>query len=705
MKKDIKPFLFFSIIASLLVGHLANRTALIFEGLTGNLVENINAAIDAIIPALQNNPFMIGTSKTALISGAIGAACVWLIFLYNVFGAKNFMRGSEHGSARWGTAKDIKPLTDREPDMNIPLSATEQISVRKVKDFEADRNKNIVVVGGSGSGKTYSEIKPSLMQLHSSYVITDPKGTILPETGYLFTNNGYTVRSFNTIDFSKSLHYNPLAYIHKEKDILKVVTVLMENTNGEGTGSGEKFWKDCEKLLYTALIAYLWYEAPPEDQNIPMMIEMLDMCKVKEDDEDYQSPIDIMFEDLEKEKPNCLAVKQYKKFKQAAGKTLKSILISCAARLAPFDIDELREVMLYDELQLDELGDRKTAFFVIMSDTDSTYAFLIAMIMYQMFNLLCEKADNEYGGKLPFHVRCLFDEFANIGKVPDFHRLISTIRSRNISCMIILQSLTQISSIYKDDSETIIDCCDTYGNTFTAFEVKAEPKKTKPQSSYTEDTLLKAMETAGKSIVDEELKDAMKDSGLGTPATRAGIIENIVKTGYIVRNGKKLLPTETAYTFIDLVTDKIKEPELTAEWEKQLAAIQRGEENPAAFMEEISGFIRSFVMDTKALYSPEQSTGVFQSERESIGICPKCGKKVLEYQKSFSCESGKGGCGFVIWKTTASKAISKAQAVKLLAKGKTDLIKGFTSKAGKPFDANLVLKEDKTVGFDFPPRK
>lgn len=243
------------------------------------------------------------------------------------------------------------------------------------------------------------------------------------------------------------------------------------------------------------------------------------------------------------------------------------------------------------------------------------------------------------------------------------------------------------------------------GNTFTASEVKAEPKKTKPQPSYTEDTLLKAMETAGKSIVDEELKDAMRDSGLGTPATRAGIIENIVKAGYIVRNGKKLLPTETAYTFIDLVTDKIKEPELTAEWEKQLAAIQRGEKNPTDFMQEISGFIRSFVMDTKALYSPEQSTGVFQSERESIGICPKCGKKVVEYPKSFSCESGKGGCGFVIWKTTASKAISKAQAVKLLAKGKTDLIKGFTSKAGKPFDANLVLKEDKTVGFDFPPRK
>ena len=459
--KSTKPALFFSVIASLLAFYIFNRIALVFEGLSGNILEKANAAIDAIFPAIRAAPFKIGTSKACLIAGLIGFVIVWLIYLYNVFGTKNFMRGAEHGSARWGTAKDIKPLIDPEPDMNIPLSASEQISSRKVEDFEADRNKNIVVVGGSGSGKTYSEIKPSLMQLHSSYVITDPKGTILPETGYLFTNNGYTVRAFNTIDLSKSLHYNPLAYIHKEKDILKVVTVLMENTNGEGIGSGDKFWKDCEKLLYTALIAYLWYEAPPEDQNIPMMIEMLEMCKVKEDDEDYQSPIDILFEDLEKEKPNCLAVKQYKKFKQAAGKTLKSILISCAARLAPFDIDELREVMLYDELQLDTLGDRKTAFFVIMSDTDSTYSFLIAMIMYQMFNLLCEKADNEYGGKLPFHVRCLFDEFANIGKVPDFHRLISTIRSRNISCMIILQSLTQLSSIYRDNSETIIDCCDT----------------------------------------------------------------------------------------------------------------------------------------------------------------------------------------------------------------------------------------------------
>lgn len=459
--KSTKPVFIFSLIASILVFYVFNRIALVFGGLSGNLFENINAAIDGILPAIRAEPFLIGTNKTCLIAGLIGATAVWLIFIYNVFGSKKFMKGEEHGTARWGTKRDIKPLTDPEPDLNIPLSATEQISARKVKDFEADRNKNIVVVGGSGSGKTFSEIKPSLMQLHSSYVITDPKGTILPDTGFMFKKNGYQLKAFNTIDFSKSLHYNPLAYIRKEKDILKVVNVLMENTNGEGAGAGDKFWKDCEKLLYTAFIAYLWYEAPPEDQNIPMMIEMLEMCKVKEDDEDYQSPIDIMFEDLEQEKPNCLAVKQYKKFKAAAGKTLKSILISCAARLAPFDIDELREIMLYDELELDRLGDRKTAFFVIMSDTDSTYSFLIAMIMYQMFNLLCEKADNEYGGKLPFQVRCLLDEFANIGKIPDFHRLISTIRSRNISCMIILQSLTQIASIYKDDAETIIDCCDT----------------------------------------------------------------------------------------------------------------------------------------------------------------------------------------------------------------------------------------------------
>jgi len=447
---------------SLLVFYIVNKFVAVIETAEGNILEATITAFNSFLPSILEKPLTLGTSKAAITAGLIGMALVWLIYLYNAFGRKNFMRGIEHGSARWGTAKDIKPLVDPVPDMNIPLSASEQISSRQVKDFEADRNKNIVVVGGSGSGKTYSEIKPSLMQLHSSYVITDPKGTLLPETGYLFVENGYQIRSFNTIDFSKSLHYNPLAYIKKEKDILQVVNVLMENTNGDGAQSGDKFWKDCEKLLYTAFIAYLWYEAPPEDQNIPTMIEMLELCKVKEDNEDYQSPIDIMFEDLAKEKPNCLAVKQYLKFKQAAGKTLKSILISCAARLAPFDIDELREIMLYDELQLDEIGDRPTAFFVIMSDTDSTYSFLIAMIMYQMFNLLCTKADSEYEGKLPHHVRCLFDEFANIGKIPDFHQLISTIRSRHISAMIILQSLSQIQSVYKDNAETIIDCCDTF---------------------------------------------------------------------------------------------------------------------------------------------------------------------------------------------------------------------------------------------------
>jgi len=458
--KNEKPAIIFTTIISLIMFYIINRIVLVCEGLTGNIFENINEAANKIVPAIIKQPF-IGMSQNALIAGMIGVIFIWLIYLYNLFEAKTHMKGIEHGSAKWGTKKDIKPLVDKDPDFNILLSATEQISSRKVKNFEADRNKNIVVVGGSGSGKTFSEIKPSLMQLHSSYVITDPKGTILPETGYLFTENGYILRCFNTINFTKSLHYNPIYYIKKEKDILKVVTVLMENTNGEGAQSGDKFWKDCEKLLYTAFIAYLWYEAPPEDQNIPTMIEMIEMCKVKEDNEDYQSPIDIMFEDLEKEKPNCLAVKQYKKFKQAAGKTLKSILISCAARLAPFDIDELQEIMRYDELQLDEIGDRKTAFFVIMSDTDNTYSFLIAMIMYQMYNLLCDKADDVYNGRLPFHVRCLLDEFANIGKIPNFHRLISTIRSREISAMISVQSLSQVYSVYKDDADTIIDCCDT----------------------------------------------------------------------------------------------------------------------------------------------------------------------------------------------------------------------------------------------------
>ena len=333
-----------------------------------------------------------------------------------------------------------------------------------MRTFEADRNKNITVIGGSGSGKTFSFVKPSLMQLHPhcSYVVTDPKGTLLPDVGWMFKKHGYKIRTFNTVDFSKSLHYNPLAYIHKEKDILKVVNVLIENTSGEGGQSGEKFWVDCERLLYTALISYMQLRIVPEQRTIPTMIKLIEMCKVEEDNENYVSPVDILFEDLEKDLPDCLAVKQYKKFKQAAGKTMKSILISCGARLAPFDIDDLREITSYDELELDKIGDEDTAFFIIMSDTDpGTYGFLIAMIMYQMFNLLCEHADNDCGGKLNNHVRCILDEFANIGKIPEFDKLISTIRSRNISCSIILQSLTQLDKDYKDNAETIIDCCDT----------------------------------------------------------------------------------------------------------------------------------------------------------------------------------------------------------------------------------------------------
>lgn len=463
MKKSTKPALIFSLIISLVIFYMCNRFSAVVENLQGNIVENINRAFEIFVPDIRSNPFYLGTSKASLTSGVGGFVLIWLIYLYHAFGSKKFMHGVEHGSAEWGTKKDIAPFINKdEPDQNIILSATEQLSMKKAKDFEYDRNKNVIIVGGSGSGKTFSQIKPNLMQLHSSYVITDPKGTILPDTGHLFIENGYECRWFNTINFKKSLHYNPLYYIRSEKDILKVVNVLIQNTKGEGNQAGEDFWVKAERLWYSAAIGYLFYEAPIEDRNIPTLIDMLEMSGAKEDDEDYQSPLDIMFEELEEKKPDCFPVKQYKKFKLAAGKTLKSILISCAARLSPFDIAELREITMYDELQLEEIGDRRTAFFVIMSDTDNTYSFIIAMMFYQMFNLLCDKADDKYGGKLPFHVRCILDEFSNIGKIPNFEKLISTIRSREISANIVLQSLSQLQSIYKDDAETIIDCCDTF---------------------------------------------------------------------------------------------------------------------------------------------------------------------------------------------------------------------------------------------------
>lgn len=455
-----KAMLILIAVLSLCLGYFANRYGTEIEASAGNVIERFNAATEGVFPAIAEKPLYIGTGKIGVILGIFGVAVVWMMYLYHAI-SKNYRRGEEHGSAHWAKSSEIKPLTDPVDDMNIPLSATEQISVRKVKDFNADRNKNIVVVGGSGSGKTYSEILPSIMQLHSSYVITDPKMSILTDTGDMLLKNGYELTVFNTIDFSKSMHYNPLAYIHSEKDILKVVNVLIENTKGEGSAANEDFWIKSERLFYTAIIAYLWQEAPPEECNIQTMLTLINSCDVREDDPEYKSPVDILFDDLEQVKPDCLAVRQYKKFKLAAGKTLKSILISCAARLAAFDLKELREITEYDELHLDELGDRRSAFFIIMSDTDKTYSFLIAMIMYQMFNLLCERADNEYGGQLPYHVRCLLDEFANIGKIPDFEVLISTIRSRQISAMIGLQSLSQLKAAYRDHADTILDNCDT----------------------------------------------------------------------------------------------------------------------------------------------------------------------------------------------------------------------------------------------------
>lgn len=461
MKHSNKPAIIFYTLFSLLVFYLLNKAALVIEGVEGNVLGKLNLAVDGVVASVTDHPFKLGFSKWSLLSGLGGAVLVWLAFLYNVIGSKKYMRGKEHGSAVWGTSKDIRPFIHKDEDQNIILSATERISMHKGQKFEYDRNKNVLVIGGSGSGKTFSHIKPNLMQLHSSYVITDPKGTLLPETGHLFAENGYEVRVFNTINFSKSMRYNPLAYIQSEKDILKLVNVLMENTKGEGTQSGEDFWVKAEKLWYSAAIGYLFYEAPPNERNIPALVDLLEMSGASEFDEEFRSPMDLMFEQLELTKPDSFPVRQYKKFKQAAGKTMKSILISCGARLAPFDIEELREIMSYDELKLDEIGDRKTAFYVIMSDTDNTYSFVVAMMFYQLFNLLCDKADDQYGGRLPVHVRCMLDEFANIGKIPNFEKLISTIRSREISATIILQSQSQLNSIYKEDADTIMDCCDT----------------------------------------------------------------------------------------------------------------------------------------------------------------------------------------------------------------------------------------------------
>ena len=417
-----------------------------------------------------------------LLLGVAGAALVRLAVYLKAKNAKKYRRGVEYGSARWGRPEDIAPYIDPVPDWNIPLTRTESLTMTsRPKDPKTARNKNILVIGGSGSGKTRFFVKPSLLQMHSSYVVTDPKGQLLRETGKLLAHGGpkrdengkpvrdkrgkvvyepYRIKVLNTINFSKSMKYNPLAYVRSEKDILKLVNVIIANTKGDGEKSSEDFWIKAERLLYCALIGYIWYEAEPEERNFITLLDLLNACEAREDDETYKSPVDILFDELAQAQPEHFAVKQYVKFKMAAGKTLKSILVSCGARLSPFDIKELRDIMTEDELELDTMGDRKTALFLIMSDTDTTFNFVIAMLQSQLFNLLCDKADDFYNGRLPVHVRCLLDEFANIGQIPNFDKLIATIRSREISASIILQSQSQLKTIYKDAADTIVGNCD-----------------------------------------------------------------------------------------------------------------------------------------------------------------------------------------------------------------------------------------------------
>ena len=412
------------------------------------------------IPLAFANPLPSLHPLDLLVGLCCGAGLRLAVYLRGK-NAKKYRHGMEYGSARWGTAKDIEPFMAPKFANNIILTKTERLMMsNRPPDPKNARNKNVLVVGGSGSGKTRFWLKPNLLQCHSSYVVTDPKGTIVLECGNAMLKNGYKVRILNTINFKKSMHYNPFAYVHSEKDILKLVTTLMTNTKGEGSG-GDPFWEKSERLLLTALIAYLHYEAPVEEQNFATLLEMLNTMQVLEDDEEYQNPVDLLFEELAKKKPNSFAVRQYKLYKLAAGKTAKSILISCGARLAPFDIQELRDLTMYDELQLDTLGDKKTALFLIMSDTDSTFNFLISMVYTQLFNLLCDKADDVYGGKLPIHVRCLIDECANIGQIPNLEKLVATIRSREISACLVLQAKSQLKAIYKDNADTIIGNMDS----------------------------------------------------------------------------------------------------------------------------------------------------------------------------------------------------------------------------------------------------
>ena len=445
-----------------MIGYFANKLAQAFTTATGSDAgEIITNGLKNIAQVFQNP--LPSLMPVDLLVGVAGAALIKLYIYVKAKNAKKYRKGSEYGSARWGNANDIKPYMAEKFEDNVILTETERLTMegRPAAGPKYARNKNILVVGGSGSGKTRFFVKPNLLQMHSSYVVTDPKGTVLIETGKALLDGGYRIKVLNTINFAKSMHYNPLAYIRSEKDILKLVNTIIANTKGEGNQSGEDFWVKAERLYYCALIGYIWYEAPEEEQNLNTLIEMINASEAREEDESFENPIDILFKDLEERSPEHFAVRQYKKYKLAAGKTAKSILISCGARLAPFDIKELRDLTEYDEMELDTLGDEKTAMFVIISDTDDTFNFLVAIMYTQLFNLLCDKADDFYGGRLPVHVRFILDEFSNIGQIPKFDKLIATIRSREISASIILQAQSQLKAIYKDNADTIVGNCDT----------------------------------------------------------------------------------------------------------------------------------------------------------------------------------------------------------------------------------------------------
>lgn len=496
LKQNI-PYLAFFYLGNIFSNHVRSYVG-------GDVIDKIFQGIlelntMSFLPSIHPADILIGIGVAALIK---------FIVYTKGKNAKKFRQGKEYGSARWGTKKDIEPYMDEKFQNNILLTQTERLTMNgRPANPKYARNKNVLVIGGSGSGKTRFYVKPNLMQMHSSYCVTDPKGTIVLECGKMLENNGYEIKILNTINFKKSMKYNPFAYIRSEKDILKLVQTIIANTKGEGEKAGEDFWVKAEKLYYTALIGYIFYEAPREEKNFATLLDMIDASEVREDDETYMNPIDRLFEALEKKEPTHFAVKQYKKYKLAAGKTAKSILISCGARLAPFDIRELRELMSEDELELDTLGDRKTVLFVIISDTDDTFNFVVSIMYSQLFNLLCDKADDVYGGRLPVHVRCLLDEFANIGLIPKFEKLIATIRSREISASIILQAQSQLKAIYKDNADTIVGNCDS-----TLFLGGKE--KT---------TLKELSETLGKETIDlyntSETRSNQKSFGLNYQKT------------------------------------------------------------------------------------------------------------------------------------------------------------------------------------------